>query len=137
MTSDGTTYNAYVYGTRSRQVTATSLPVNGIALDGKLAVAESRRALGGGGEKIPASAPVVEVCPVSGATVPAAHAENVPADADALEIGGTFHFFCGARHLNEVQEGLKNGQFVIPGDSAPHRKVPLQRAPTTRVPRKS
>ena len=125
VTPDGTTYDAFVYGTRSRQVTATSLPVNGIALDGKLAVAESAARVVAAGEKIPASAPVVEVCPVSGATIPAARAETVPADADALEIGGTFHFFCGAGHLAEVQEGLKNGQFVIPGDSAPTPPGPI------------
>ncbi len=119
VTPDGTTYDAFVYGTRSRQVTATSLPVNGIALDGKLAVAESAARVVSPGEKISAAAPVVEVCPISGQTVPGANTGEVPAGANALEIGGTIHFLCGAGHLNEVQQGLQNGQFVVPGDSPP------------------
>ena len=117
VTPDGTRYDAYVYGTRVRQPTATSLPLHGIALDGKLAVAESAVRVVAVGEKIAASTPVVETCPISGDSVPAAHAGVVPADANALEIGGTIHFFCGAGHLAEVIQGIRSGKFAVPGDS--------------------
>ena len=115
LSSDGTFYQAYVYGTRLSQPTATNLPLNGIALDGKLAVAESPVRVMAPGEKIAASTPVVEVCPVSGETVPAAHSGEVPPGGSAIEIGGTVHFLCSGGHIIEVQEGLSKGTFTVAG----------------------
>ncbi len=116
--ADGTSYDAYVYGTRLRQLTATRLPINGIAVDGKLAVAESAVRVLAVGEKIAPGTPVSEVCPVSGETVAAAHPGEVPADAHALEIGGAVHFFCGAGHLEDVKQGIDAGKYRVPGDSS-------------------
>ncbi len=115
LTSDGLSYQAYVYGTRTNQATATNLPISGIALDGKLAVAESPVRVMAAGEKIAASTPVVEVCPVSGETVPGAHSGEVPPGGSAIEIGGTVHFLCSGGHIIEVQEGLSKGTFTVAG----------------------
>ena len=115
LTSDGLSYQAYVYGTRTNQATATNLPISGIALDGKLAVAESPVRVMAAGEKIAASTPVVEVCPVSGETVPGAHSGEVPPGGSAIEIGGTVHFLCSGGHIIEVQEGLRAGAFTVDG----------------------
>ena len=114
-TSDGVAYQAYVYGTRSGQPTTTNLPINGIALDGKLAVAESPVRVMNAGEKIAATTPVVEVCPISGDTVAAAHSGAVPPDGSAIEIGGTVHFLCSGGHIIEVIEGLRAGVYTVDG----------------------
>lgn len=105
--ANGATYAASVYGSRLRQPTSGNVPLRGIALDGRLAVAESPVRLLAKGERIAPSTPVEFSCPVSGNTVPEARPDEVAAEELAAEIGGTVHFFCNAGHLAELTNKLQ------------------------------
>ncbi len=115
LTAEGTSFEAHVYGALTQQPSATDLPLSGIALDGRLAVAENPVRVLVAGEKIAPGTPVVDVCPVSGQTVAASHSGVVPAGGSAVEIGGTVHFLCSGGHIIEVREGLRTGKYTADG----------------------
>ncbi|OAI43146.1 hypothetical protein AYO41_02820 [Verrucomicrobia bacterium SCGC AG-212-E04] len=118
VTAEGAAYQAYVYGAALKQPSATNLPISGVALDGKVALSESPVRVMAAGERIAANTPVVEVCPVSGASVPAPNSGVIPADASAVEICGTVHLMCSPGHITEIQQGMRAGLFRVDGSGA-------------------
>ncbi len=97
-------YKAFVYGRRVREVSQYTVPLHGIALDGKMAVhsdairivnLEEAKAL-----ELARSETVEEFCGVS----------SQPADVRqqkvAGDIGGSIRYFCGVDHVRLVNEQL-------------------------------
>ncbi len=99
------TYRAYVYGARAAQTTGQSVPLWGIAVPQPdapenspklLAIHEDPVRPAEPGEILP-PAKGDELCPVSAK----------PAQPEiAAEVAGRFERFCGARHINKLNERL-------------------------------
>ena len=99
-------YRAYVYGQRESQSTLTATSLLGIALDGSLAVSESRLRVLEPGERL-AGRPVIEICAVSGkSTAVAADAPLNLGPATAVEYNGKIQLLCDPAHVAEVEAHL-------------------------------
>jgi hypothetical protein len=107
--SDGRRYEAFVYGSRERQVTTPESNFNGIALDKKLALDDRRARVLEAGERVPAGKSVVTTCPVSGKVTSVETNDGVSTittATPAVEIGGTIHYLCSGGHIAAVEENL-------------------------------
>ena len=97
----GNNYEAFVYGRRRSQVSQTAIPLHGIVLDGKIAVAaEPLRALSVA-EAVALDKNALKpdvICSVSGA---AANSRGQPVYA---ESGGGVMVFCGTDHFDLVNQ---------------------------------
>jgi hypothetical protein len=63
---DGAKYDAYVYGRRAQQTTTENAFINGIAIDGALALDERPLRVLEAGERPPSGKLIVQTCPISG-----------------------------------------------------------------------
>ncbi len=99
-------YRAYVYGQRESQNTLPATSLWGIALDGSLAVSESRLRVLEPGER-PADRPIIELCEISGKST--AVAPNAPLNlgsATAVEYNGMIQILCEPAHIVQVESRL-------------------------------
>jgi len=109
---DGVRYAAHVYGRRLGQPTLGNAHLNGIALDGQLALDERPlRVLEPGERPGRTKKPVFTDCPISGKSVVVAAelAEPLPVideKTPAVEFAGEIHYLCGGGHINQLEEGL-------------------------------
>ncbi|HYE07607.1 MAG TPA: PA14 domain-containing protein [Planctomycetota bacterium] len=95
------TFAAHVYGWRRSQITSRDIPLQGIALDGELAVDESSVRRLSDVEIADRDVAVDAACPVSGA----------PGVADVVvEVAGEFHPLCSAGHITTLDESIRAGQ---------------------------
>ena len=98
----GKSYDAFVYGRRSAQVSQTAIPLHGIALAGKMAVyADSVRSLEVAEAESLANQrgeAVEKICGVSGQ--PADYRGSLV----AAEVGGEVRYLCGKDHLRLLNE---------------------------------
>ncbi len=107
---DGDQYRVHVFGRRDIPGTVTKTSMNGIALDGHFAVAESPLRVLEPGETA-GNRPLDAVCDVSGATTPVGPATPLntavaAGGATAVEYDGTVHVLCGANHLAQAEGRL-------------------------------
>jgi M6 family metalloprotease-like protein len=103
-------YRAYVYGQRESQNTLAATSLLGIAIDGSLAVSESRLRVLEPGERL-AGRPVIEVCDVSGkSTTVAADAPLNLGAATAVEYNGKIQILCEPAHIAQVEAQLLAGE---------------------------
>jgi uncharacterized delta-60 repeat protein len=119
-------YRAHVFGRRELPGTVGKTSMNGIALDGHFAVAESPLRVLEAGE-MAAGRPLNEICDVSGqATATAADAPlNAGGVATAVEYDGAIHILCGPNHvaatesrlLAREQDNVENAAAGGPGSS--------------------
>lgn len=101
-------FYAHTYGRRGRLPTLPSASINGIALDGHLAVSDSPIRVLEAGETAEGM-PVEEVCPVSGitSTVSESKAFNVePEGSTAFESGGKVTVVCVPAHVSRIESDL-------------------------------
>src|SRR5262249_8667671 len=92
-------FTAFVYGRRVDQGSIANVPLHGIAIDGKLALHEDAvRPLEPG--EVSWKEAASKTCPVSGKP---ATLYQQPA---AAEVGGQIEFFCGAAHINQLNQRL-------------------------------
>ena len=91
---DGRQFDAFTYGARTLLPTKQNIAVQGIALDGKLALNELPGRVLEPGE---AAAAGGEVCPASGLAAASLGAETAVDFGDAMPV-----FFCGPAHAHEA-----------------------------------
>ena len=100
-------YRAYVYGQRESQNTLAATSMVGIAIDGNLAVSESRLRVLEPGERL-AGRPVIEICAISGkSTAAAADAPLNSGTAVAVEYNGKIQLLCEPAHIAQVEARLQ------------------------------
>ncbi|MDB6165819.1 MAG: hypothetical protein JWQ83_959 [Lacunisphaera sp.] len=107
---DGQEYRAHVFGRRDVPATVQSTSLNGVALDGHLAVAESPLRILEKGE-VAANRPLDTVCGISGNAT--AVSTDTPLNtaaggATAVEYNGVVHILCGSNHLAQIQARLES-----------------------------
>lgn len=115
---NGRRYQTFVFGQMMARGTASNLPVNGIALDDVLALAEQPGRLLGAAEAAQvktSGASLDPLCTVSG--TPA----DAWGDAQVVEIAGEFEQFCQTDHLNLINTAWSrgtNGKWVKKGGAS-------------------
>jgi hypothetical protein len=115
----GRTYRAHLYGQRAEKTAGVpGASLNGVAIDGQLAVNDAPSRTLEDGELLPPNKPVVTVCPVSGqvsagAILPAA--EPVTNATPAVETATQIVFFCDGAHIVNYNEALLLGEGVSGG----------------------
>ena len=105
-TVDGREFRAYLYGRRARAHQIRGASIQGIAIDGALAISDSPLRVLEPGETAEGR-PVELVCPVSGRTTPVA--ENAPlnlAEPVAVEVGGKIQILCHTSHVGKLAAQL-------------------------------
>jgi hypothetical protein len=107
VTLGGTNYQAFVYGRRTREICRTSIPLHGIALDGKMAVSSDplrkisfaeASALANTQDRA-----VDKICSVTGERIQGYGSSAVNGSVYA-EAGGAVLCFCSAGHYNLVSQ---------------------------------
>ncbi len=121
-TADGTQYEAHVFGRRTRQRTTENAAVQGIAIDGLLALDEDPLRLMEPGERLRPGQPVSFACPVSAKEL-AATEEITPA-SPAVELAGTVHFLCSGGHVHALREAALAAEGGAGGPAKPTGAVP-------------
>ncbi|HSH17342.1 MAG TPA: hypothetical protein VLD18_14970, partial [Verrucomicrobiae bacterium] len=112
---NGRRYQTFVFGQMTARGTASDLPVNGIALDDVLALADQPGRLLGAAEAAHvriAASELDPLCAVSGEPA------NALGDAQVVEIAGEFEQFCQTDHLNLMNAAWSigaNGKWVKQG----------------------
>lgn len=112
---NGRRYQTFVFGQMTTRGTASDLPVNGIALDYVLALADQPGRLLGAAEAAHvriAASELDPLCAVSGEPADAL------GDAQVVEIAGEFEQFCQTDHLNLMNAAWSigaNGKWVKQG----------------------
>ena len=115
----GKTYRAYLYGRRA--VNPASVPgasLNGVALDGQLAVNDAPSRTLEAGEVPTQAKPAITICPVSGLQTPGSNlaaGEPVTAVTPAVETATQIVYFCDGAHIVSYNEALILGEGVSGG----------------------
>jgi regulation of enolase protein 1 (concanavalin A-like superfamily) len=115
----GKTYRAYLYGKRA--VNPASVPgasLNGVALDGQLAVNDAPSRTLEAGEVPTQTKPAISICPVSGLQTPGsdlAAGEPVSDATPAVETATQIVYFCDGAHIVNYNEALILGEGVSGG----------------------
>lgn len=105
----GKEFRAYVYGRRTTQATKVDISIQGVALDGSLAVSESPLRVLEVGETPATSKKVVEICPISGeqsVSKPGIPLNIKPSKAKAVEVAGTIIDLCNVDHVAAFEARL-------------------------------
>jgi hypothetical protein len=108
MGKDGRTWKAHVYGRRAWQRTMTNISINGVAVEGDMAVSDSPvRVLEAGERPVADEREVVEVCPVSGEKTEVEKTETgglppVSEETPAYETPEQVVYICRGGHISEV-----------------------------------
>ncbi len=107
--ANGVSYKARVYGDLTEVVTRQGLPLQGVAVDRELAVAENAVRPLEKGERIPAGTVVENTCPVSGETTAAVSTGEVVTDqTPTVEIGGRVITLCNGSHVTVLEDQFRN-----------------------------
>ena len=105
----GTSYKARVFGGMEYITTRQGLPLQGVALDREMAVAENAVRSLEIGERIPAGTVVEETCPVSKETTEAiSSGEPVTAETPTVEIAGRVITLCNGSHVIVLENEFRN-----------------------------
>lgn len=122
-TVDGKEYRAHTYGRRDKLNTLSQASLNGIALDGLMAVSDSPVRVLEAGETADGRS-VTQVCPVSGIVTELETDEPLNVDADvnvaaatAIEVNGKVEVMCEAEHV------LQREQMLAAAEGGPQPQV--------------
>lgn len=135
-TQTGKTYETYVYGQREFDYRSKSdVHVIGVAMEGALALSESRVRQLEPGEIPPTGKKQVEVCPVSGKSTdrdmpPAA---PVAETVTAIETGDEVIFLCDGAHIRAYENGLILGEAGTGGAQSFTGAMPSASVPSVGV----
>jgi hypothetical protein len=103
----GEELRTYVYGRRTGQNSLKQVPVNGVAMDGVMALNESPLRVMELGERPGAGVLKVETCPVSGITTAIEGERGAVTEATpAVEVGDHVVYLCDGGHIRVYEEGL-------------------------------
>ncbi|WP_035616024.1 Calx-beta domain-containing protein [Haloferula sp. BvORR071] len=106
--ANGVSYKARVYGDLSNVMTRQGLPLQGVAVDRELAVAENAVRPLEKGERIPAGTVVENTCPVSGETTEAVSTGVAVTDeTPTVEIGGRVITLCNGSHVTVLEDEFR------------------------------
>ena len=108
---NGKTYRAYTYGRRDRQQTKVNISVQGVALDGALAVHETPLRVLDVGEIAPIGTAVENICPISGRRTVIPRSAEVrgafnTAAPTAVQVANTVYQLCHTEHIAAFEEQL-------------------------------
>jgi hypothetical protein len=111
-------YQAFVYGWRRGLLTKENIPLQGVAVDDLLAVAESPARILEEGEMVPANAVIGNPdrkCPLCGADYPAKKEPATDVDKQAViaQLGNIYYYFDNQAHLRQVEGRLIRKLSVI------------------------
>ena len=103
----GEELRTYVYGRRTSQNSLKQVPVNGVAIDGVMALNESPLRVMELGERPGSGVVKVETCPVSGITTAIEGDRGAVTEATpAVEVGDQIVYLCDGGHIRVYEEGL-------------------------------
>jgi hypothetical protein len=115
----GKTYRAHLYGKRAdKPASVPGASLNGVALDGQLAVNDAPSRTLEAGEVPSSEKPSVQLCPVSGLHTPGselAPGEPVSNATPAVETATQIVYFCDGAHIVNYNEALILGEGVSGG----------------------
>lgn len=101
-------YTAHVYGSGLGRMSSKKANINGVALDGDIALDERPGRVLEAGELPDPAKPAVEACPISGReTALDKSQEQLPPvneETPAIEIGGTVTYVCSGGHISLLNE---------------------------------
>jgi hypothetical protein len=93
-------YRVFPAGAMAEMTSRSNFPARGVSIDGLLAVAENAVRRLEVGERIPAGAPVTQVCPVSGDASPAEEPVSIVTPATpVVELAGELIELCQPAHV--------------------------------------
>jgi hypothetical protein len=135
-TQSGLTYEAHVYGRREqvmRQLQDVS--INGVAMDGQLAVSESPLRRLEVGEVPDPNRPTVEICPISGKTTALTEAPAAPISAQvaAVEVYNEIIYLCDGAHIVPYEQSLILGEAGTGGAQSFTGGMPAASVPSVGV----
>jgi hypothetical protein len=106
--ADGVSYKARVFGELEHVTSRKGVPMQGVAVDREMAVAENAVRPLEAGELIPAGTVVEETCPVSGETTEAvSNGEAVSDDTPTVEIAGRVITLCNGSHVSVLEDEFR------------------------------
>ncbi|MEK7952070.1 Calx-beta domain-containing protein [Luteolibacter soli] len=103
--ANGVSYKARVFGELENVTSRKGVPLQGVAVDRELAIAQNGVRPLEVGERIPAGTVVEETCPVSGETTQAVSTgEAVSDQTPTVEIGGRVITLCNGSHVSVLED---------------------------------
>ena len=103
--ADGVSYKARIFGELENVTSRKGVPMQGVAVDREMAVAENAVRPLETGERIPAGTVVEETCPVSGETTEAVSTgEAVSDDTPTVEVAGRVITLCNGSHVTVLED---------------------------------
>ncbi len=104
----GVSYKARVFGELEYVTSRKGVPMQGVAVDREMAVAENAVRPLEVGERIPAGTVVEETCPVSGKTTEAvSNGEAVSDDSPTVEVAGRVITLCNGSHVTVLEDEFR------------------------------
>lgn len=104
----GVSYKAHVFGQFTSVMSKVNVPLQGVAVDRDLAVAENAVRQLEAGERIPAGTVVESTCPVSGLKTQAvSEGGTVTADTPTVEIAGRLITLCNGSHVHVLEDDYR------------------------------
>ncbi|MCW1925002.1 tandem-95 repeat protein [Luteolibacter arcticus] len=105
----GVNFKARVFGAIKNLGSRPGVPLQGVAIDREMAVAENAVRRLESGERIPAGTVVEETCPISGETSASVSAgEEVTTEAPVVEVAGRVLTFCEDPHAAVLEEQFRS-----------------------------
>jgi hypothetical protein len=106
--ADGVSYKARVFGELENVMTRRNVPLQGVAVDREMAVAENAVRPLERGERTPPGTVVEETCPVSGETTEAvSNGEAVTDETPTVEIAGRVITLCNGSHVTVLEDEFR------------------------------
>jgi hypothetical protein len=106
--ADGVSYKARVFGDLEYVTSRKGVPLQGVAVDREMAVAENAVRPLEVGERIPAGTVVEATCPVSGETTEAVSTGEVVSDnTPTVEVGGRVITLCNGSHVSVLEDEFR------------------------------
>ncbi len=105
--ADNTSFKARVFGEMEQVLTKKDIPLQGVAVDRELAVAENPVRQLEVGEVIPPTATVATVCPVSGLSTPGVTGGTVTDSTPTVEVGGELITLCNGSHVHVLEDNYR------------------------------
>ncbi|MCW1921047.1 putative Ig domain-containing protein [Luteolibacter arcticus] len=104
----GVSYKARVFGQLEHVTSRKDVPLQGVAVDREMAIAENAVRPLELGERIPAGTVVEETCPVSGETTEAVSTgEAVTDETPTVEVAGRVITLCNGSHVTVLEEEFR------------------------------
>jgi len=110
----GQSYRASVYGARATRNTQVAVSIQGISLDGNLAVLDSPVRVLDAGESLSSELSLVEQCPISGIKTTPASPRGPPVnegpEPTVVQLGNDYVRLCSAAHIKNFASQAENAE---------------------------